>query len=121
MGQVSETDSYRRKLVDRKNTTIQIGENKMKTAVTNNTKGVATFSKDESLPSLPLPELRDTLDKYLDSIKPFVTKLEYLKSEKIVADFENGIGKMLHFHLSQKAAREKNWVNILKLFAFFLR
>lgn len=73
-------------------------------------KNVATFSMDETLPPLPLPELHKTLQKYLESTRPFLTQLEYLKTEKLVRDFESGIGQKLHFHLSQKASAERNWL-----------
>lgn len=69
-----------------------------------------TFSNDELLPSLPLPSLESTLKKYLESIRPFVTHLEYLETEKKVLDFQNGLGKRLQFYLQNKQSKERNWV-----------
>lgn len=69
-----------------------------------------TFSKEDLLPSLPLPPLKSTLSKYLESIKPFVSEIEFLNTEKILSDFENGIGSKLDFILRDKARKERNWV-----------
>lgn len=69
-----------------------------------------TFSFDNNLPSLPLPDLDKTLKKYLDSVKPFLTELEFLQTTKKLENFRNGIGKQLHFHLLEKAKNERNWV-----------
>lgn len=69
-----------------------------------------TFEIDSSLPPLPLPPLNFTLDKYLRSVRPFLTDLEYLATQKKVENFRNGVGKALQFHLKAKANREKNWV-----------
>lgn len=69
-----------------------------------------TFENDEKLPSLPVPSLSHTLERYLDSVKPFASQNEYYKTERIVKDFENGIGKELHSKLVMKAAKEHNWL-----------
>jgi hypothetical protein len=115
MGQVSETD-YGFKLAEKHK--IKLNE-KMKSTNNNNNNNngktklhVPTFAMDDTLPQLPLPNLKDTLDKYLESVKPVADKLAYLKTEKIVREFENGIGQKLHFYLTQKAIKEKNWVII---------
>ena len=121
MGQVSETD-YGFKLAEKHK--IKLNEKMNSTNINNNNnkakQNVPTFAMDETLPSLPLPDLKDTLDKYLESIKPFVSQLEYLKTEKIVREFEHGIGQKLQFHLSQKAHKEKNWVNIYSIFVLYI-
>ena len=36
-----------------------------------------TFAVDDSLPDLPLPELGDTLEKYLESVRPFLDDQEF--------------------------------------------
>ncbi|CAL1262005.1 unnamed protein product [Larinioides sclopetarius] len=69
-----------------------------------------TFSNDELLPSLPVPSLSQTIDKYLDSVKSLVTPGEYLKTKEIVHKFQTGIGEELHSKLLQKAASERNWL-----------
>ena len=70
-----------------------------------------TFEFDNDLPPLPLPDLKDTLSTYLESLRPLVTsEKEFAEVEDIVREFENGIGQELHERLQQRAAVEKNWV-----------
>ena len=70
-----------------------------------------TFEFDNDLPPLPLPDLKDTLSTYLESLRPLVTsEKEFAEIENIVREFENGIGQELHERLQQRAATEKNWV-----------
>ncbi|XP_046550844.1 peroxisomal carnitine O-octanoyltransferase-like [Haliotis rubra] len=71
-----------------------------------------TFQYTEELPSLPIPPLKQTLDKYLESTKPFVTDEEYGETERIVREFQAGLGKELHLKLSEKAKYKKNWLVI---------
>jgi carnitine O-octanoyltransferase len=82
-------------------------------------KASPTFSQENFLPSLPLPPLKSTLNKYLESTRPFVTEIEYLNTKKILSNFENGIGKKLDFILRDKARKERNWVCLLLLFFLF--
>ena len=69
-----------------------------------------TFEHEESLPSLPVPQLRSTLDTYLETVKPVVTDEEYKTTEALVKKFENGVGTQLQKILVKKAESEKNWV-----------
>lgn len=101
MGQKSETDS---------------GFKYLNSSSKNKNSLMSTFTLDNTLPSLPLPDLEKTLNKYLESVRPFVTDLEFSKTQKIVENFRNGIGKHLHFHLMQKAQKERNWVELVFLF-----
>ena len=70
-----------------------------------------TFSNDELLPPLPLPELNDSLSLYLDSVKPHLSDEEFVKTKQIVDDFEKNEGKILHQRLLDRAKKRKNWVN----------
>ncbi|XP_071965678.1 peroxisomal carnitine O-octanoyltransferase-like [Antedon mediterranea] len=82
--------------------------------ISNSSSGVTadlTFQYDESLPSLPLPSLQNTLTKYLDSVKPFLSTTEFLAYKEQVKKFEEGIGKTIHSKLAQKAKHSKNWVH----------
>ncbi|XP_063704438.1 peroxisomal carnitine O-octanoyltransferase [Culicoides brevitarsis] len=69
-----------------------------------------TFDKDDTLPSLPLPKLEETLERYYESLKPFGTPEELKNSRKVIDDFKNGIGKKLHALVEEKAKKSKNWV-----------
>ncbi|NXQ60994.1 OCTC octanoyltransferase, partial [Anthoscopus minutus] len=69
-----------------------------------------TFQYQDSLPSLPVPPLHDSLSKYLDAVKPFLNQEEYQRTEDIVKKFENGIGKELHQKLLERAKMRRNWL-----------
>ncbi|NWH71350.1 OCTC octanoyltransferase, partial [Piaya cayana] len=69
-----------------------------------------TFQYQDSLPSLPVPPLEESLSKYLDSVKPFLNQEEYKRTEDIVKKFENGIGKELHQKLLERAKTRRNWL-----------
>ncbi|XP_061179737.1 peroxisomal carnitine O-octanoyltransferase-like [Saccostrea echinata] len=69
-----------------------------------------TFGSESELPSLPLPDLNHTLQRYLESVKPHVTDEEYRQTEFIVQQFASGVGKELHQKLAEKARNERNWL-----------
>ena len=65
---------------------------------------LATFERDITLPSLPVPSLQESIAKYLKSIQPFVDQDEYQRSENICADFLNQeISSKLQNELLQRA------------------
>ena len=70
-----------------------------------------TFENDDNLPALPLPSLKNTLDLYLQSLAPFLTSDELEKSRKIVQEFGDNEGQILHEKLLQRSSEKKNWVN----------
>lgn len=69
-----------------------------------------TFQYQDSLPSLPVPSLEESLKKYLESVKPFANEEEYKKTEEIVKKFQNGIGEKLHQKLVERAKEKRNWL-----------
>ncbi|NWR53327.1 OCTC octanoyltransferase, partial [Regulus satrapa] len=69
-----------------------------------------TFQYQDSLPSLPVPPLDESLSKYLDAVKPFLNQEEYQRTEDIVKKFENGVGKELHQKLLERAKMRRNWL-----------
>ena len=75
-----------------------------------------TFFFDDTLPSLPLPDLHETLAAYLDSCKAHLTEDELNKLQKDLADFEAGVGAQLHATLKENAENSRNWVSSLKKF-----
>ena len=65
---------------------------------------LATFERDITLPSLPVPSLQESIAKYLKSIQPFVDQDEFQRSENICADFLNQeISSKLQNELLQRA------------------
>jgi hypothetical protein len=71
---------------------------------------VPTFSQEHDLPSLPLPSLNATLNKYLESVSVFLNREEYAQTKEIVDKFANGVGRELNSYLMDKVKNEKNWV-----------
>ncbi|XP_055128820.1 peroxisomal carnitine O-octanoyltransferase isoform X3 [Symphalangus syndactylus] len=69
-----------------------------------------TFQYQDSLPSLPVPSLKESLKKYLESVKPFANQEEYKKTEEIVQKFQSGIGEKLHQKLLERAKGKRNWL-----------
>ncbi|XP_061441604.1 peroxisomal carnitine O-octanoyltransferase isoform X2 [Rhineura floridana] len=69
-----------------------------------------TFQYQNSLPSLPVPALDESLKKYLDSVRPFLNQEEYQRTHDIVKRFENGIGKELQQKLLERAKVKRNWL-----------
>ncbi|XP_044535565.1 peroxisomal carnitine O-octanoyltransferase isoform X1 [Gracilinanus agilis] len=69
-----------------------------------------TFQYQDSLPSLPVPSLDESLKKYLDAVKPFANEEEYKQTEEIVQKFQNGIGEKLHQKLLERAKGKRNWL-----------
>ncbi|KAG1685154.1 hypothetical protein DVH05_009701 [Phytophthora capsici] len=68
-----------------------------------------------SLPHLPVPDLHDTLNKYIRSIEPLVSKVsgERLKTtKKLVREFgkPGGEGEILQKELVLRAEQKENWL-----------
>lgn len=75
---------------------------------------LGTFDYDEMLPNLPVPTLEHTIERYLDSVKPFAeSQEEYNQTEKLAYTFLIGEGAVLHEKLLHHASRHRNWVNKL--------
>ncbi|KAG8232274.1 hypothetical protein J437_LFUL011761 [Ladona fulva] len=72
--------------------------------------GEKTFEFDDSLPVLPVPDLKSTLEKYLESLVPHVNETELASARNVVIKFGSGVGKELHEKLLLRAKNQKNWV-----------
>ena len=71
---------------------------------------VTTYGHQDSLLPLPVPDLEDTLKKYLVTVKPFLTAEEMEHTEAVVEDFKNGIGSKLQEMLVERGEEERNWL-----------
>lgn len=69
-----------------------------------------TFQYDSSLPSLPLPDLEQTLIKYLNSIEFLLSDQEFDSTVESIKQFKAEIGETLQKKLEDKAKSDKNWV-----------
>ncbi|KAM9308557.1 peroxisomal carnitine O-octanoyltransferase [Gastrophryne carolinensis] len=79
-----------------------------------------TFQYQDSLPPLPVPSLEESLAKYQESVKPFLTEQEYERTREIVQNFREGIGGELHSRLLERARTQKNWLEEWWLNAAYL-
>ncbi|POM61665.1 Choline/Carnitine O-acyltransferase, partial [Phytophthora palmivora] len=76
------------------------------------TRNSSTYALQTSLPRLPVPSLQATLDKYLRSLEPLVTKVEFEKTMTLVQEFgkSGGEGERLQAELLQRANDRDNWL-----------
>ncbi|KAL4150676.1 hypothetical protein PRNP1_010077 [Phytophthora ramorum] len=76
------------------------------------TRSSPTYALQASLPHLPVPSLQATLDKYLLSIEPLVTKEELERTKTLVKEFgkPGGPGEDLQQELLQRAKGRDNWL-----------
>ncbi|XP_023351820.2 carnitine O-palmitoyltransferase 2, mitochondrial-like [Sarcophilus harrisii] len=60
---------------------------------------IPTLHFQPSLPRLPIPELEDSIKRYMAAQKPLLGDNEYRNTEKLAMTFKNGVGKDLHRNL----------------------
>lgn len=70
------------------------------------------FENNLKLPSLPVPKLSQSIEKYIKSVTPFLSESELNNTKRILKEFssENGIGTKLQKLLVQKAQNSENWL-----------
>ncbi|KAH3668012.1 hypothetical protein OGAPHI_001766 [Ogataea philodendri] len=75
----------------------------------------ALFNHQDDLPSLPVPELAETLTKYKKSIQPYykngASDPEYLRYCSVIDDFAKTQGPYLQQKLQQFAKDKRNWLS----------
>ncbi|XP_061796068.1 choline O-acetyltransferase [Nerophis lumbriciformis] len=66
----------------------------------------------DSLPKLPLPALKDTLDTYLRCVKHLLTAEQFETTQEAVKHFgtPGGVGELLNRKLMERREKEANWV-----------
>ncbi|XP_058271768.1 carnitine O-palmitoyltransferase 1, liver isoform-like [Hemibagrus wyckioides] len=69
------------------------------------------YSYQSSLPHLPVPPIRDTLQRYLESVLPLLNSAEFDHMTQLAADFEQNLGKRLQTYLRLKALWATNYVS----------
>uniref|UniRef100_A0A914V011 Choline/carnitine acyltransferase domain-containing protein n=1 Tax=Plectus sambesii TaxID=2011161 RepID=A0A914V011_9BILA len=71
----------------------------------------AFFSAQAALPKLPVPELKQTMSKFVRLSKPITSDIEHKEIEKIVEEFlATGEGAKLQSLLQQRAEKLPNWL-----------
>ncbi|XP_003964428.1 carnitine O-palmitoyltransferase 1, liver isoform [Takifugu rubripes] len=69
------------------------------------------YSYQTSLPHLPVPAIKDTLSRYLRSVRPLLNDLEYKRMSELASDFEKNLGNRLQRYLKLKALWATNYVS----------
>ena len=68
------------------------------------------YSFQDALPRMPVPDIRDTVAKYLESAKLIQTPEEFAKTEIMARDFLKNEGPGLNFWLKVKSWLVPNYV-----------
>lgn len=66
---------------------------------------------------MPVPDLEQTMGKYLDNLKPILTENEFEKTRLLVQDFADpdGPGPKVQRQLLQRREEMDNWVKYNKI------
>ena len=73
-------------------------------------KGGVTFSHQDKLPKLPIPDLESTCQKYLSSLKPLQTHREHAETKRAVQEFLQTDGPELHEKLKKYAEGQTSYI-----------
>uniref|UniRef100_A0A8C1D845 carnitine O-palmitoyltransferase n=1 Tax=Cyprinus carpio carpio TaxID=630221 RepID=A0A8C1D845_CYPCA len=69
------------------------------------------YSFQSSLPRLPVPPVKDTVRRYLDSARPLMDDEQYKRMEGLAKDFEKNLGPRLQWYLKLKSWWASNYVS----------
>uniref|UniRef100_A0A669E6P1 Carnitine palmitoyltransferase 1A2b n=1 Tax=Oreochromis niloticus TaxID=8128 RepID=A0A669E6P1_ORENI len=69
------------------------------------------YSYQSSLPHLPVPAIQDTVSRYLESVRPLLTDLEFKRLTDLANEFESNLGNHLQRYLKLKALWATNYVS----------
>ncbi|XP_036944665.1 carnitine O-palmitoyltransferase 1, liver isoform [Acanthopagrus latus] len=69
------------------------------------------YSYQTSLPHLPVPAIKDTVSRYLQSVRPLLTDPEYKRMTELASHFELNLGNRLQRYLKLKALWATNYVS----------
>ncbi|XP_033941628.1 carnitine O-palmitoyltransferase 1, liver isoform isoform X2 [Pseudochaenichthys georgianus] len=69
------------------------------------------YSFQNSLPRLPVPGVKDTCSRYLESVRPLMEDEQYERMEGLAKDFEKNLGPRLQWYLKLKSWWASNYVS----------
>ncbi|XP_066466692.1 carnitine O-acetyltransferase [Tiliqua scincoides] len=71
------------------------------------------LAHQEGLPTLPVPPLQQTMDRYLLALQPIVSEEELTHTRALVEDFRKpgGVGERLQKGLERRAKKRENWLS----------
>lgn len=70
------------------------------------------LAHQEGLPTLPVPPLQQTMERYLSVLEPIISEEELSHTRELVEDFRKpgGVGERLQKGLERRAKKRENWV-----------
>ena len=68
----------------------------------------------DSLPRLPVPDLSQSLQRYVEAMTPIVGTDQLERTKRIVKEFgrAGGQGEQLQSRLKERAKTQENWVSV---------
>ncbi|XP_039988326.1 carnitine O-palmitoyltransferase 1, liver isoform isoform X2 [Xiphias gladius] len=69
------------------------------------------YSFQNSLPRLPVPSIKDTCRRYLESVRPLMDDEQYDRMKGLTKDFEKNLGPRLQWYLKLKSWWTSNYVS----------
>uniref|UniRef100_A0A671MQY2 carnitine O-palmitoyltransferase n=1 Tax=Sinocyclocheilus anshuiensis TaxID=1608454 RepID=A0A671MQY2_9TELE len=69
------------------------------------------YSYQGSLPNLPVPAVKDTVKRYLESARLLMSDSEYERMTTLAKEFESSLGNRLQWYLKLKAMWASNYVS----------
>ncbi|XP_062993403.1 palmitoyl thioesterase CPT1C isoform X2 [Elgaria multicarinata webbii] len=69
------------------------------------------YSYQASLPRLPVPAIKDTMQRYLESVRPLMADNEFQRMAGLARDFEQTLGPRLQWYLKLKSWWASNYVS----------
>ncbi|XP_026168064.1 carnitine O-palmitoyltransferase 1, liver isoform isoform X1 [Mastacembelus armatus] len=69
------------------------------------------YSFQNSLPRLPVPSIKDTCRRYLESVRPLMDDEQYERMKGLTEDFKKNLGPRLQWYLKLKSWWASNYVS----------
>ncbi|XP_040895135.1 carnitine O-palmitoyltransferase 1, liver isoform isoform X1 [Toxotes jaculatrix] len=69
------------------------------------------YSFQNSLPRLPVPSVKDTCRRYLESVRPLMDDEQYERMKGLTKDFQKNLGPRLQWYLKLKSWWASNYVS----------
>ncbi|XP_053283297.1 carnitine O-palmitoyltransferase 1, liver isoform isoform X1 [Pleuronectes platessa] len=69
------------------------------------------YSFQNSLPRLPVPSVKDTCRRYLESVRPLMDDEQYNRMKDLAKDFEENLGPRLQWYVKLKSWWTSNYVS----------
>ena len=83
--------------------------------------GTRYSSHHNQLPPLPLPNLPDTMEFYLNSAKSFLSAQDFQKTAAIAQSFQQGVGRTLQCKIETSSEAGSDWHYKLQIPGVYLR